>query len=208
MVASVIHPFPLTNIEASLVENEDAFTAWFLVCLSFPFIAGAFGTFIVRERETKAKHLQTVAGVQPIAYWLSSYLWDCLNYILPCGIVIILMFAFDITVLITTDKDVVYGVLSLLVLFGPAAAGFTYIITFLFSSPAICFVAVVIGSFILGIGGSLTVFILVLVSSFREVGKHDFAADINPVQLTFSQIVVPFPLHQRSEVTRLTQNRI
>jgi ATP-binding cassette, subfamily A (ABC1), member 3 len=128
------------------------------------FIAGAMGTFIVRERETKAKHLQTVAGVQPLAYWLSSYLWDCINYILPCGIVIILMFAFDISVLTTTDRGVVYGVIALLILFGPAAAGFTYIISFLFTSPAICFVAVVIGDFIMGVGGALTVFILVLVS--------------------------------------------
>eukprot|EP00529_Nitzschia_sp_RCC80_P002451 CAMPEP_0113451218 /NCGR_PEP_ID=MMETSP0014_2-20120614/6226_1 /TAXON_ID=2857 /ORGANISM="Nitzschia sp." /LENGTH=1987 /DNA_ID=CAMNT_0000342569 /DNA_START=1298 /DNA_END=7261 /DNA_ORIENTATION=- /assembly_acc=CAM_ASM_000159 len=164
-VATTIHPLPLTSYEASLVENEDAFTAWFLVCLSFPFIAGAFGTFIVRERETKAKHLQTVAGVEPLAYWLSSYLWDCINYIFPCGIVIILMFAFDITVMITTDRGVVYGVITLLILFGPAAAGFTYIITFFFTSPAVCFVAVIIGDFITGIGGALTVFILVLIGS-------------------------------------------
>lgn len=164
-VASTIYPFPLTDLEASLVENEDAFTAWFLVCLSFPFIAGAFGTFIVQERESKAKHLQTVAGVQPIAYWLSSYLWDCINYILPCGIVIILMFAFNITVLTTTDRGIVYGVITLLVLFGPAAAGFTYIISFMFKSPALCFVAVVIGDFIMGIGGALTVFILLLIGN-------------------------------------------
>jgi hypothetical protein len=35
-VASTIYPLPLTSIEASLIESEDAFTAWFLVCLSFP----------------------------------------------------------------------------------------------------------------------------------------------------------------------------
>ena len=51
---------------------SDAFAAWFLLVLSFPFIAGSFATFIVTERESKAKHLQTVAGVQPSAYWLST----------------------------------------------------------------------------------------------------------------------------------------
>jgi hypothetical protein len=50
-----------------------------LSVLSSPFIAGTFGTFIVAERLSKAKHLQTVAGVKESAYWLSSYSWDILN---------------------------------------------------------------------------------------------------------------------------------
>jgi len=50
---------------------------------SFPFIAGAFATFLVAERESKAKHLQTVAGVKPTAYWLSTLLWDFTNYLIP-----------------------------------------------------------------------------------------------------------------------------
>ena len=50
-----------------------------LSVLSSPFIAGTFGTFIVAERLSKAKHLQMVAGVKESAYWLSSYSWDILN---------------------------------------------------------------------------------------------------------------------------------
>ena len=62
---------------------SNSFAAWFLLVLSFPFIAGSFATFIVSERESKAKHLQTVAGVQPKAYWLSTYGWDIMNYQIP-----------------------------------------------------------------------------------------------------------------------------
>ena len=79
-IETAIHPLPLTFFEESVIETEDAFTAWFLLVLSFPFIAGSFGTFVVAERESKAKHLQTVTGVKPSGYWFSTYLWDIVNY--------------------------------------------------------------------------------------------------------------------------------
>ena len=62
-ISATIHPLPITAREESYGQAEDAFLAWFLLVLSFPFIAGTFGTFIVTERQSKAKHLQTVAGV-------------------------------------------------------------------------------------------------------------------------------------------------
>ena len=60
---------PITQQEENFAAGQDAFISWFLLVLSFPFIAGSFGTFVVAERESKAKHLQTVAGVKPKAYW-------------------------------------------------------------------------------------------------------------------------------------------
>ena len=94
--------------------------------LSFPFITGAFATFIVQERMSKAKHLQTVAGVKPSAYWLSSYLWDVCNYQFPLWIIVILMYVFDIESFTTSERNINVGTILLLLLFGPAAAGFTY----------------------------------------------------------------------------------
>jgi hypothetical protein len=69
-----IHPLPQSFIEVAIGKGDDTFSAWFLVVLSFPFITGSFATFVVSERQSKAKHLQTVAGVQPAAYWLSTWL--------------------------------------------------------------------------------------------------------------------------------------
>jgi hypothetical protein len=67
-----VQPLPLTQVESDLVEEEASFPTWFLLVLSFPLISGTFGVFIVAEKANKAKHLQTVAGVNPTAYWLSS----------------------------------------------------------------------------------------------------------------------------------------
>jgi ABC-2 family transporter protein len=133
-----IDPLPTTSAEENFAESNNALTPWFLVILSFPFITGAFATFLVTERESKAKHLQTVAGVEPAAYWISTFLWDVLNYQIPLWITVMLMYAFDVEALTTSDRGINSGVICLLILFGPAAASFTYCLTFMFSSPSLC----------------------------------------------------------------------
>jgi hypothetical protein len=164
-IQTVIHPLPITKTEDSLSEAEDSFTAWFLIILSFPFISGAFATFVVEERQSKAKHLQTVAGVKPFAYWLSTWLWDIANYSIPCLITIILMFAFDVSNFTTTEDGVLGAVIALLVLFGPAVASFSYCFSFMFSSPSICNLIIIISGFLIGFGGTLATFILRLIGA-------------------------------------------
>lgn len=164
-IQTTIHPLPLTNFEQEVIETEDAFTAWFLLVLSFPFIAGSFGTFIVAERESKAKHLQTVTGVKPAGYWVSTYLWDVVNYQLPLWIVVAMFFIFGVDAFTTTENGVVGGVICAMVLFGPAAAGFTYIFSYLFKSPALCNVITIISGFLIGMGGPITVIVLILIGS-------------------------------------------
>ncbi len=115
-----------------------------MIVRSFPFIAGTFATFVVIERESKAKHLQTVAGVNPLAYWLSTYFWDVMNYQIPLWITVILMFVFDVSALTTTTRGVVGGVITVLFFYGPASAGFAYCVSFLFKSPSLCNLFIII----------------------------------------------------------------
>ena len=159
-IKCTLDPLPVTLTEESYGKAEDTFLAWFLIVVSFPFIAGAFGTFVVSERQSKAKHLQTVAGIEPHAYWLSTWLWDVANYQIPCWITIALMFAFDVEALATTSRGIAGGVITLLVLFGPAAASFTYCISFAFESPAMCNLFVIISGFLIGMGGPIAIWIL------------------------------------------------
>ena len=162
-ITPVIYPLPRTAVEETYGNAEDAFTAWFLLVLSFPFISGSFATFVVTERQSKAKHLQTVAGVKPSAYWISTYLWDIANYQIPCWITIILVFAFGVETFTTTERGVIGGVITLLVLFGPATAGFTYCVSFLFESPSMCNLFVIVFNFLIGMAGPLVTFILRLI---------------------------------------------
>ena len=178
---ATINPLPLTKVEADYQQAQNGFNAWFLVTLSFPFIMGSYATFVVTERESKAKHLQTVAGVKPSAYWLSTWLWDVANYQFPLWITIILMFAFNVTALTTTDRGVVGGVIFLLILFGPAAASFTYCVTFLFSSPSICNLVIIISGFLIGLGGSLAEFILISLGNDPTSPKHSLVVGANAI---------------------------
>jgi len=150
---------------------SNSFSAWFLLVLSFPFIAGSFAIFIVTERESKAKHLQTVAGVQPSAYWLSTYFWDIMNYQIPLWTVIILMYLLDIQSFITTERGAASGTFALLVLFGPAAAGFTYIVCFFFKSPSLANLFVIVFNFFIGMAGPTVCLVLRLIAADIENPK-------------------------------------
>jgi ABC-type multidrug transport system ATPase subunit len=171
-IQSVIHPLPLTSSEDDIGNADDAFTAWFLIILSFPFISGSFATFVVQEKQSKAKHLQTVAGVKPVAYWLSTWLWDIANYQIPCWITVILMYAFDVSTLTTTDNGVVGGVITVLVLYGPAVASFSYCVSFMFSSPSICNLILIISGFLIGFGGTLAAVILRIIGSIPPTNDN------------------------------------
>ena len=164
-IRTIVHPLPQTYVEERIAEADNAYGAWFLVVLSFPFICGSFATFVVTERESKAKHLQTVAGVKPASYWLSTWLWDLANYQFPLWITVILMFAFDVKVFTTTERGVLGGVISLLVLYGPSAASYAYCISFMFTSPSVCNLVIIISSFLIGLGGSFATFILRMIGS-------------------------------------------
>jgi hypothetical protein len=65
----------------------------------------------VHEKTSKARHLQTVAGVQSSAYWLSTFLWDSANYQIPLWITVALMFTYNVTILTTSEHDVFTGIL-------------------------------------------------------------------------------------------------
>ena len=181
-IQTVVHPLPITSAEDSIGQADDAFTAWFLIILSFPFISGSFATFVVQEKQSKAKHLQTVAGVKPTSYWLSTWLWDIANYQIPCWITVILMYAFDVSNLTTTENGVISAVIAIFVLFGPAVASFSYCISFMFKSPSICNLILIISGFLIGFGGTLAAFILRLIGSIPSAPRENLVSAANIVE--------------------------
>lgn len=181
-ISATIHPLPITQREEEFGAAEDAFSAWFLVVLSFPFITGSFATFVVAEKLSKAKHLQTVAGVKPTAYWLSTYLWDILNYQFPCWITVILMFIFGVDSLSTSDRGVVGGTIITLILFGPAGAGFTYCTSFAFNSPSMANLFIIITNFVVALVGPLVSFILRLIGDDPSNPNESFVNIANVIE--------------------------
>lgn len=57
-ITTVLHPLPVTAKELTTASSFDGFPVVVMILLAFSFIPAAFVLFVVRERETKAKHLQ------------------------------------------------------------------------------------------------------------------------------------------------------
>jgi ABC-2 family transporter protein len=80
-ISTTIAPLPITQVEEGYGSAEDLVLVWFMIMFVFPFIAAAFASFLVVERESKAKHLQTVAGVElptaPLVHRYSDVYFQC-----------------------------------------------------------------------------------------------------------------------------------
>jgi ATP-binding cassette subfamily A (ABC1) protein 3 len=94
---------------------------------------------LIKERATKAKHIQFVSGVNPINFWFSTFCWDMINYIIPCICLIITFVAFDITAYLQPVSHVGHMFL-LLLLYGWAMLPFMYLLSFIFTVPSTGFV--------------------------------------------------------------------
>ena len=160
-----VYPLKFTKNQKEISNGADAFIAWFLIVVSFPFILSSFATFIVREREQGSKHLQKISGVWLSAYWAANAAWDMASYLVTVSAIIGLMFAFNADGLTTTSFDIVYGIITLLYVFGPAAAAFTYMTTFFFKSPSSAQGFTIIFNFLAGLAGPLACLILIIVDT-------------------------------------------
>ena len=59
-ISMSLHPLPLTTNEATIVGNYQVNLVATFILLAIPYVPAAFATFIVREREVKAKHQQVL----------------------------------------------------------------------------------------------------------------------------------------------------
>jgi len=121
-------PFPLTPAQKDLTDTQ---TSLFLA-LGFAFIPASYGAFVVLERENKSKHLQIISGVNFVSYWLSTWLWDIVNYMVPAVLSVALIAAFGVESLVN-GANFAWTCL-VVVMYGFSCTSFTYMLTFLFKS--------------------------------------------------------------------------
>jgi len=106
------------------------------------------GFFLVKERVTKAKHLQFVSGAGHVTFWMANLLWDFANFIIPCISIMIMFAAFNVPGLASADQ---FGRIFLLfLLFTWATLPLMYLFSFLFATPSGGFTKTVLLNLILG----------------------------------------------------------
>ncbi|XP_078687656.1 phospholipid-transporting ATPase ABCA3-like isoform X4 [Branchiostoma floridae x Branchiostoma belcheri] len=164
--------YPLPNSAENLAENASRSGAGvslaILVVYGMAFLAASFVPFVVNERQCKAKHIQFVSGLDPVTYWVATYVWDMINYLVPWVCLIIMFAAFN------TDD---YGgenlgtVVTLLLLYGWAALPFTYMAGFMFDSPLTAYSLITFLLSMVTLGSIIAVFILGSVTGDEDIAE-------------------------------------
>jgi len=136
--------------------NVDLVVTFMLLAL--PFVPASFITYIVREKEVKAKHQQMVSGIGVVSYWLSNFLWDNLSFTITIFLFVVLVagpvFGDDTTQLGGGGSDYSEELgcfFGLLFLFGGSMTGFTYLVSYLFKQPSMAQICMIFVVFILGL---------------------------------------------------------
>ena len=125
------YPLPQTYKQKNDAATADAFVIALFAMIAFCFVPASFAVFVVKEREVKAKHQQVISGVSIYAYWLSTYLWDIVSYLPTAGLVILVVLAYGVDAYTKGTSASAFALL--LLLYGPATAAITYLMSFLFA---------------------------------------------------------------------------
>ncbi|KAJ7386395.1 ATP-binding cassette sub- A member 1 [Desmophyllum pertusum] len=114
-----------------------------------------------------------LSGVRPYVYWLSTYVWDLGNYIIPavCCCLIFLAFGEDAY----TSAMNFPPTFLLLLLYGWAITPLMYPASFLFSESSTAYIVLICVNLFIGINTTLATFILELFADDKElVAINDF----------------------------------
>ena len=135
------HPMPYTKTQFfQIVENRifiDLAVSIFII-FALSLIPASFLVFLLGERETNMKQLQFVSGVKPYIYWISNYVWDLLNYIVPCSLCIFIFLIFNVESYV--NKDNLPCLVCLMLLYGWAIIPAMYPLNYLFKTASTAFV--------------------------------------------------------------------
>ncbi|KAH9488682.1 ATP-binding cassette sub- A member 3 [Bulinus truncatus] len=189
---SSINPLPKNEedrAEFNLVLSLGAgFSVGLFISFGMAFLTTMFIYFLIKERQVGAKHMQVVSGVGPFSYWLPTFLWDFINYIIPSLLLVIVFLAYSKTAYIGDGR---WGLVILnLVIYGWAVLPFMYAIQFAFQAPPSGVVVVIMLNIFSGIITTTTVFIL----QFPSLGTDNIATVLDWV------FIVIFPNYNMASV--------
>lgn len=157
------HPLPMTKSQHLQHHDLDAFSAAIIVNIAFSFIPASFAVAIVKEREVKAKHQQLISGVSVLSYWVSTYIWDFISFLIPSSFALVLFYIFGLDQFI--GKDCFLPTFLMFLEYGLAIASSTYCLTFCFSEHSMAQNVVLLVHFFTGLILMVISFIMGLIQT-------------------------------------------
>ncbi|KAG1683903.1 ATP-binding cassette sub-family A member 3 [Nymphon striatum] len=153
------YPLPRTADIKALQEaslGRDGYQVAQNIMFGVAFLSASFIVFLIKERTAQAKHLQVVSGVNLVTFWVTTFVWDFINYYIPCVIMLMMFFVFN-------NKEYTGAVVPLLVLLfihGICILPFMYCLSFLFAVPATGYARTSLLMVIIGLASLISVSIL------------------------------------------------
>ncbi|GFN96696.1 ATP-binding cassette sub-family a member 1 [Plakobranchus ocellatus] len=185
-IVTVNHPLNLTKAqlnEETLVNNAVDLAVAICVIFAMSFVPASFVLFLIEERVSNSKHLQFVSGINPTVYWVSTWMWDMLNYSIPAMLCIIIFLAFDAESYVSAKSFPC--LVALLFLYGWSIVPMMYPFSRLFDVPSSAFVALSCMNVFLGTVSTLATFILEVLAQDDE--------ELESINNTLKQVFLILP---------------
>ena len=183
-ITIINHPMNQTNNYLSteyLLQGSDVLISIFTI-VAMSFVNASFVLFLVYERSIKSLHLQFLIGLNPLLYWITNFLWDMLNYMLPASCVIIIFKIFDVPAYVGGSN---YPAVILLFLFyGWSVSPLMYPLTFIFKEPSNAYIFLIVINLFTGITCVESSFLLQVFS---------YEADLKFIYDTVKSLFLLFP---------------
>uniref|UniRef100_A0A4W4H5D2 ABC transporter domain-containing protein n=1 Tax=Electrophorus electricus TaxID=8005 RepID=A0A4W4H5D2_ELEEL len=150
----------VTTMEEVFLRGQTGFAISINLMYGMASLASTFALLLVSERTVKSMHVQRVSGVYLSNFWFSALLWDLINFLLPCLLMLVVFQAFAVKAFV--EENHLVDVLLLLLLYGWAIIPFMYLLSFLFSSAATAYTRLTIFNIISGTATFLAVTIMTI----------------------------------------------
>lgn len=154
-------PLPYTADTKILIAQQQGtvgFQIAFNIGFSAAFIASYFAVFYIRERVSKAKHLQFVSGVNVSTFWSVGFLWDLFTSLGPILAVYFCLMAWNLEGFDTSEQ--LGRVIIILFCSMFANLPLSYIASFWFDIAATGFSRLVMLHVFTGVGAFIVVLVL------------------------------------------------
>ena len=157
------HPLVYNGLNRITVNEESSnltpFQYMGFCSLSLSLLISLFIIFPLKERVTNAKQVQMMAGVNPVVFWVSNFVWDFIVYMVIATMLAIILYLFDERKTLHSNNG--FGTLIFLyMLVGLAGIPWAYILSFPFKSAPSANSILSIITTVTGVVGPLATFFL------------------------------------------------
>jgi len=156
------HPLPKTSalLQEEMSGSSQVFTdltVAITVLLAMGFIPASFVVYLVHEKATSGKHQQLLTGITPFMYWVNSYAWDMVNFMIPLFICFLIFLVFQVGAYSGGNSIAVF---FLLLSYGACMTPCMYCIEPCFTVPSTAYVTLIVTNIFTGTLSTLAVSVM------------------------------------------------